>query len=110
MSQIMLSKGCGTNGLCSSLSVLPFSVLLLHFFSEALRFPLLDCGLLGFSFFSSFTMPFQECWSSPGPSPPPFFFLSFLSLFYFFFDFVLPSYVNGYLPFLEAQDHLPALS
>ena len=95
----VVSRASGTNGLCSSscLALLsPAPVL----FSEALRFLLhvrgSPCQLGGLpecGFLSFFTAPSQESWSHPDT------FLSLLSL--LFFPFVLPSYVEGFLPFWQ---------
>ena len=68
-------------------------------FSEALRLPLCSrwspgqiAGFPGCRMLSSFTVLSQECWSCPES-----FFISSISLSLFF----LPSYVEGFWPFLE---------
>ena len=91
-----MSKGSSTDGLCSSLSVLPSSVWLLCFFPKALRSPSKTVASHGIASFPLSQLPLR----SAGPVLIPFFSLSFC-LSFPFFPFILPSYIQGFLPLLE---------
>ena len=73
-------------------------------FSEALRFLLWDWTPLVCRFFSSFTVPSQEHWSSHDS------FVFLFSLSFFSFPFVLPGVMEASLPFLYDYGLLPAFS
>ena len=105
-SQAVVSRGCGTNGMCHSLC---FALLSppAALFSKALislRLGWSPCQLVGLPGFR-FLTPFIALRSS-GPGPYSFFSFSLLSL--FFFSFCSTHYMKGFLPFLEVQGLLPA--
>ena len=100
------AQSSGTNHLCGFLSALPSSDQLLSFSLKLWGFPSIPSwshwqlgGLPMCEFLSSFTAPSQEAWSCPDSFLSCFFFLFSLSL--SLFSFVLPSYVEVFLPFLE---------